>query len=105
MPENFCIFECLLNQLIKARNFLDSFRLYGRLLENPKIRASAELFLPENDFKTSKFYSKFPKNCPDFGGLETNERDEPQARFFFSLFQMMHFYIRTQYNIKIGLNT
>ena len=37
-----------------------------------------ELFLPENDFQTS-FAVNFPKNHPDFGGLETNQRLEIQT--------------------------
>ena len=40
-------------QPIKIHNFLDSFRPYGRLLENPEMSSSRELFLPENDFQTS----------------------------------------------------
>ena len=39
--------------LIKALYSLDSFRSCGRLLENPKTGAPRDLFLPENDFKTS----------------------------------------------------
>ena len=40
-------------QLIKALNSPDSSRSYERLLENQKPGASTELFLPENDIKTS----------------------------------------------------
>ena len=40
-------------ELMKVLNSLDSSRSYERLLENPKTRASTELFLPCNDFKTS----------------------------------------------------
>ena len=34
------------------QNFLDFFRQYERLLENPKTWDTGELFLTENDFKT-----------------------------------------------------
>ena len=44
-------FWCFL-KLIKIYNFLDSFLPYERLLENPKIEGSRELFVVENDFKT-----------------------------------------------------
>ena len=45
------IFECLLPkaQQINILNFLDSFKIYGKLLENPKTVCCKELFLPEND--------------------------------------------------------
>ena len=56
---------------MKALNSLDSSRLYGRLLENPKPGASTDLFLPENDFKTSSTVN-FSKKLQDFGDLETN---------------------------------
>ena len=69
-------------QLIKALNSLDSSRSYGRVLENVKTETSTELFLPENDSKASSTVN-FPKKHPDFGDLETNQRDEPQARLFF----------------------
>ena len=39
-------------QLIMIQNFLDFFRQYERLLENPKTWDTGELFLTENDFKT-----------------------------------------------------
>ena len=53
-------------------NSLDSSRSHGKLLENPKPGVPAELFLPENDFKTSstvnfsKKMSRFwrPENRP-----------------------------------------
>ena len=64
--------------LIKALNSLDSFRSYGRLLENQKTEGSRELFLTENDFKTSSA-KHFPKKHPDFGGLKTNRRHEIQT--------------------------
>ena len=54
-------------QLIKALNSLHSSRSYGRT------GASTELFLAENDFKTSSTVN-FPKK-----DLETNQRHEPQA--------------------------
>ena len=62
-------------QLIKALKFFDSFRSYGRLLENPKIGASRDLFLPESDFKTNSTVN-FPKTYTDFEGLETSQRHE-----------------------------
>ena len=37
--------------LIKALCSLDFSRSYGRLLENPKTRASRDSFLPESDLK------------------------------------------------------
>ena len=64
-------------QLIKIHNFFDSFRPYGRLLENQKTRGSRELFLPENVFQTSSAVN-FPKKHPDFEGLETNGRHKIQ---------------------------
>ena len=41
-----------------------------------------ELFLPENDFKTSSTLN-FPKKHPHFGDLETNQIDKTQTRIFF----------------------
>ena len=38
-------------QLINILNFLDSSKLYRRLLANPKTGCSRKFFLPENDFK------------------------------------------------------
>ena len=58
-------------QLIKIHSSLDSSRPYGRLLENQNTGGSRELFLPENDCRTSST-KIFPKKHPDFGGLETN---------------------------------
>ena len=57
---------------MKVLNSLDSSRSYERLLENPKTKASTELFLPGNDFKASstvnfsKKLSRFwrPRNKP-----------------------------------------
>ena len=40
-------------QLIKALNSLDSFRPYGKLLENREEGSSREWFLAENDFHAS----------------------------------------------------
>ena len=68
-------------QLNKALNSIDSSGPYGRLLVNPKTGASRELFLPENDFKTSSAVS-FPRKHPDFGGLETNERHKTHMPFY-----------------------
>ena len=59
-------------QIIKALNCLDSSRSYGKLLENPKPGAFEELFLSENDFKSSSrvfFFKKMsrfwrPENKP-----------------------------------------
>ena len=59
--------------LIKALYSLDSSRSYGRLLENPKIGACRDLFLPESDIKTSSAVN-FPKKHPDFGDLEIYQR-------------------------------
>ena len=63
----------LKTDLFKSLNFLDSFRPYGRLLQNKKIGGSRELFLPENDFQTSS-KNFFSKKHPCFRGLETNRR-------------------------------
>ena len=46
--------------LIKALYSLDSSRSDERLSENPKTRASRDLFLPEGDFKISAAVN-FPK--------------------------------------------
>ena len=43
-----------------------------------------ELFVSENDFKSSSVVH-FPRKRPDFGDLETNQRQEPQARSFFHI--------------------
>ena len=64
--------------LIKALNSLDSFRPYGKLLENQEEGGSRELFLPENDFQTSST-KNFLKKHPFFGGLGTKQRHEIQA--------------------------
>ena len=85
---------------MKALYSLDYSRSYGRLLENPKTGASGDLFLPESDLKTSSTVN-FPKNHPDFGGLQMNQRHETQTRIFFR----MLFFIWSQYNIKIVLGT
>ena len=39
------------NAIIKGLNSLDSARLNGRLLQNPKTRGFRELFLPKNDLQ------------------------------------------------------
>ena len=64
--------------LIKALNSLDSSQPNRRLLQNPKTKGFRELFLPENDFKTCST-ENFPKKHSDFGGLETNRRQEIQT--------------------------
>ena len=64
--------------LLKALNSLDSSRTYGRLSENLKTGGSRELFLPENDFRTSSTKNSL-KNHLDFGELETNQRHEIQS--------------------------
>ena len=69
---------------MKALNSPDSSRSYERILENPKRGTSTELFLPKNDFKTSSTVN-FSKNRQDFGELETNQKHEPQTRFFFHI--------------------
>ena len=74
----------------------DFSRSYGRLSQNPKIGEFRELFLPENDFKTCSKVN-FPKN-PDFGGLETSQRDKFRLEFFYH----MLFYIWTQYKNCLG---
>ena len=84
--------------LIKALNSLDSSRPYKWLLQIGKTGGSRELFMPENDFQTSSTVN-FSKKYPDFGGLETNRRDEIQTWIFF---QFHITYIWTQYNIKIS---
>ena len=43
----------LKTHLIKSLKYLDSSRVYGRLLENLKIEGYKELFLPENDFQNN----------------------------------------------------
>ena len=63
---------------MKALNSLDSSKPYEKLLENLKIGGFRELFLPENDFRTSSA-KNFPKKYLDFGGLETNQRHENQT--------------------------
>ena len=64
--------------LIQCLNSFESSRPYGRLLENKKTGRSKELFLPKNDFQNSST-KIFPKNHPDIGGLETNQRHEIQT--------------------------
>ena len=58
MVEIFGIFECLLNKNLTNQhlNFIDSSKLYRRLLVNPKTGGSRKLFVFENDFKT--YFSK-----------------------------------------------
>ena len=59
-------------QQIKALNFIDSSRSYGRLSQNPKTGGFRELLLAENGFKTcstvnfAKKTSRFwrPENQP-----------------------------------------
>ena len=83
--------------LIQSLNSFDSSKPYGGLLLNQKAGDSKELFLPKTDFQNSstKF---FPKQHPDFGGLETNRRHEIQ-RF------LAHILLHIEYNIKIVLGT
>ena len=45
------------------------------LSQNPKTGSFRELFLPENNFKTSSTVN-FPRKHLHFGGLETNQRQE-----------------------------
>ena len=71
--------------LIKALYSLDSSRPNGRLSQNPKTERFRELFIPENDFKTSSTVN-FSKKHPDCGGLETNWRHEIQTWIFFFTF-------------------
>ena len=52
-----------------------------KTIRNPKPGVSTELFLPENDFKTSSTVN-FSKKRPGFGDVETNQRHEPQGRYF-----------------------
>ena len=47
-------------------------------LENQKT-SSRELFLPENDFQNSSIVN-FPKQHPEFEGLEINQRHEIQDK-------------------------
>ena len=49
-------------------------------LENQKT-SSRELFLPENDFQNSSIVN-FPKQHPEFEGLEINQRHEIQTWIF-----------------------
>ena len=60
----------LKSELIKALNYFDFSRSYGRLSKNSKIGDFWELFLLENDFKTCSTVN-FPKKTY-FGGLKTN---------------------------------
>ena len=61
-------------------------------------RASTELFLPENDFKTSSLIN-FPKKVQI---LEIRKQTKGMnLRLYFH----MPLYIWTQYNIKIGLGS
>ena len=66
----------------KLLNPLDSSRPIGRLSLNVEAGGFRELFLPENDCKTCSLVN-VPKINPDFGGLETNQRHETQAIYFF----------------------
>ena len=83
LGEIFGIFECQLLQNLsnQALNCLDSSRPNGRISQNLKT-GFRDLFLPENNFKTCSIVN-FLKMHPDFGGLETNQRHEPQTRFCF----------------------
>ena len=63
------------NAIIKGLNSLDSARLNGRLLQNPKTRGFRELFLPKNDLQICSA-ANFSKKHVDFGSLETNGRHE-----------------------------
>ena len=60
-------FSAFLNAYLSKTqlNFFDSFRPYGRLLENQKTRGSREIFLPENDFQASSAVN-FPKKTSRF---------------------------------------
>ena len=63
----------------KSSQLSDSSRTDGGLLQNPKTRGFRELFLPESDFKTCSTVVNFSKNHPDFGSLETNQRNKIQT--------------------------
>ena len=63
----------------KTHQLSDSLRTNGRLAQNPKTRGFRELFLPESDFKTCSTVVNFSKNHPDFGSLETNQRNKIQT--------------------------
>ena len=58
LVEIFGIFECPLNIL----NFVDSSKLYIKLLVNPKTGGSRKLSLPENDFKAYSAKLLMPKD-------------------------------------------
>ena len=64
LGEIFGIYERLLTQNSSNQDLQLSwfFRPYGRLLENPKTGGSSELFMPENDFKTSSAKFLMPKD-------------------------------------------
>ena len=67
---------------MKVFNSLDLSRPCGRLLENPKAGGSRELFLPENDFKTSSIVLivNFPKKHPDFQGMVSKWLSSPPTK-------------------------
>ena len=67
-------------QLIKAHNFIESSRSYGS--PNPKNKGFRELFLSENDFKTSSTVN-FPKNIQILEGWKLTKYIEFRFDFFF----------------------
>ena len=64
--------------LIKALNYIDSTKSFGRLSQNFRTGGFRESFLSENDFKTCLTVN-FRKIHPDFGGLEINQRHKIQT--------------------------
>ena len=76
---------------MKVLNSLSSSRSCGRLLENPKLGGSKELFPSENNLKTSSTVN-FLKN------IQILEPDKPiEDTPFFHI----PFYLWTPYNIKL----
>ena len=65
-------------QLIKALNYIDFTKSFGRLSQNLKTGGFRELFLSENDFKTCPTVN-FRQIHPDFGVLEINQRYKIQT--------------------------
>ena len=72
--------------LIKALNSLDSFRIYGKLLENQE-EGSRELFLPENDFQTTST-KNFLKIIHFLEAWEPSKDMKFRLEFFFTLLHM-----------------
>ena len=78
LKEIFSIFKRHVTK--QATKFWNLLILPEHMEEDQKIqrRGSKELFLPKNDFKTFSVV-KFPKKHPNFGGLETNQKQEIQT--------------------------